>query len=434
MKAGCFHTGILLERRKSGLSRADELVLEQHLSECERCAQEARALGAFRTLVSKAASRPLSMGGRQRAIWGAFRRAGEKHAPERDPNPRAWVLAGSLATSAAAVIAALFWLGVIGPRAEDRVLEGGVRVAARHLEGGDRIPSDEMLSAEEETTIAVAHAQVTLEAGTELQWRAKTRTIELLSHSIDVAVDPRPRQSFRVATARFSVEVLGTKFRVGERGVSVTEGAVRIRDASGAIVVEHLEAGQTWAPSPPSPAADSALVDDEGIAPAPPKVFGEDWMHDRRAARAKRKRRIHSVDPTAEAEGTQARPQELLRGARRALAEGDVKGARSILSEARAQSMSRLEDAEASTIEAECVRATGDHAEASRLYGEIVRRFADLFSGENALYCQALEEDALHHRARTIELFRVYLERYPGGRLRAEAAARLDQLRREGAP
>jgi hypothetical protein len=278
------------------------------------------------------------------------------------------------------------------------------------------VPSGKIVSSDRRTTIALEHARVTLDAGAEIIWAREKRTIMLVSRAIDVAVDPSAG-NLRVVTPKFSVEGVGAKFTVSEIGVSVIEGVVRIRDAIGAIEVERLEAGHAWVPSQPParPIQVSSSISDmlPLVRPSP---------HAR-----------HKGSPIRGAL-EQHTPRELLAGARSALVDRNVERARSLLLETRGFFLSPQEDAEASAMEAECASILGDHATAAQLYGEVADRYRDLPTGANALYAEAIEEEALHHASRAIGRLRAYIARYPKGQRSEDVRARLTRLVAEKRP
>src|SRR5215813_2662648 len=72
MAVHCLRAEFLIERRSAGLSAAEGLRLEEHLSSCEGCSEKARLLAGLRAL-SQEQPAALPRQARERAIEGALR-------------------------------------------------------------------------------------------------------------------------------------------------------------------------------------------------------------------------------------------------------------------------------------------------------------------------------------------------------------------------
>src|SRR5262245_42662599 len=100
----CFRAEFLIERRAAGLSAAESLRLEEHLSGCESCSTQARLLGGLRAL-ARGAKASLSPQARSRAIEGALADAGRKSERATRPATMPWALPAGLGFASAAALA-----------------------------------------------------------------------------------------------------------------------------------------------------------------------------------------------------------------------------------------------------------------------------------------------------------------------------------------
>jgi hypothetical protein len=412
MQLGCTRAGVLLERQGSGLSEAEQILLEDHLAGCDRCFADAKALRAMGELSSSFAGEHfLVEQQRERALVRALDLS-KRRAPSERRRPRL-VFALPLAAAGLALSSGLLiWSGT--SREGDRVLSGFVSTVERPIALGETIPSNTVLTAGNDATLAVAHARAHLAAGAEVVWRADVETLILQSRAIDVSVDPQPHRRFRVITDHFSVEVMGTRFHVDALGVRVSEGVVQIRGTDGAILVEHLGPGQSYTvPAPVEAPAKPPELSTVEASPAPEAPS-------RNVAPANHRARF---EPRSSAPAS----AELAK-ARRALSEGDISGARSVLADVRARRLVRRDQAEADTLEAECALVARDSEGAVSRYLEIARAYGDLPAGENALFAAARIEADAGHKDKAVEHLDAYLAAHPHGRFHEEAIARLSAL------
>src|SRR6185503_7090656 len=118
-------------------------------------------------------------------------------------------------------------------------------------------------------------AETTLARETSLVWRRAARSVELRAGSVTVDVEHRAGQHFQVRTARFVVEVIGTRFTVDLDGVRTERGTVRIFTPDG-TPIGYVTAGRSWtlaAPPPPVPPVPAAPAEapeaPAAVAPAP---------------------------------------------------------------------------------------------------------------------------------------------------------------------
>jgi hypothetical protein len=404
IRIACMRATELLKHREQGLSDAERLLLEAHLAGCEACRKDSRAIDAIGDLLEAAAPPALGAAARDRAIATALRAAplipGASRRPSRvalragvalgvaglalvvvgarvarrvAPRPAAPAVAGRAATPAAA----------------DRVASGEARAAGRALRPGDPVPAATALSVSDGAALALGHARVASDGASELTWRPDRSAVDLRDGRLSVAVDPAPGRRFRVVTARFVVEVVGTEFTVDGDGVEVSRGVVHVLGAEDEAVVAEVRAGQTW--RVPGVAQPPSRRDDR------PRRSAAAWL-----ARA----RAH-------------------------VAGGAVAEADHDITAALGAEPTPAEAAEARTLRAECALVSGDPQRAADLYADVSRRYGDLPAGETALFAAARVQVNAGKRDAAVELLRSYLDRYPHGRFRSEAVARLRALKEE---
>jgi hypothetical protein len=233
------------------------------------------------------------------------------------------------------------------------------------------------------TELAVGESAVRLEAGTAVKWQPEARTLRLHAGRVRATLAQHSREPFRIETGRFVAEGAGAELEVTPVSVAVIAGTARVFAPDGEVYVDELVAGEVWrAPPPardpePSPDVDAVLTD-----------------------------------------------------ARRRIALGELAAARRQLAAALAAGPSRRQRAEAETLLAECALVAGEPDRAAELYLRVARRYHDIPAGENALFAAAGIRANAGQRAPARRALRLYLDRYPEGRFRFEARARLDALDR----
>jgi TolA-binding protein len=423
IRMSCLRIEPLIARRASGLSAAEALRLEEHLARCGTCRDAARILDGVRAVTEP--DRLLSARARERALFRALEAAGR-------PGPSVAVRSARTgwiwpAVACAAAMLLVLALGVLsgsgrgGPSPSpelraaaspevDRVLGGDARIAGRVLRVGEPLQAESTVETVDGATLELGPARIELEKQGALRWDAARSTVHLVQGAVTVEIEPGQSASFRVATERFIVEVIGTRFRVEADGVRVERGFVRVRSPDGAVLADAVGAGTAWRAPSMKAAAE--------LAPSP-EASG--------AAQA-------SASSAAPAGSYAPSAGELLSRARRRLARGDVAGARREIAAALTLRPGSADEGEASTLLAECALVAGNERDAARQYIEVARRHADLPSGENALFAAARLEANAGRAGAARALLRQYLARYPNGRFRAEAAKRLDALDQGGKP
>jgi len=232
--------------------------------------------------------------------------------------------------------------------------------------------------------IRLGDATVDLARATAVAWAAAPRRLDLGSGAVTVDVVHRPGQHLEVRTARFSVEVVGTRFTVDAAGVSCERGLVRVRRPDGRVAAS-LGAGEGWRL-------------DEAPGAGPPANPA-------------------AVDP-ATGGG--------LAAARRALAQGDAAGARRLATPL--FRLGREVAVEARVIVAESFLVEGRYADAIDGYELVVRDFPTAEQAESAAFAIAQLESEHGRAADARAALRAYMSRYPHGRFQPEAAARLRRL------
>jgi hypothetical protein len=376
MKLSCLRAHGLVSQRAQGLDEAERLFLEEHLTSCARCAEEAALMERMRAAVEGDRAE-LSPSARRRVLTRAFRAAEAPRAPAPRRGSPALVLA-PLATIVAAVAALLLWPGDDAARfSPERASSEHARLSvAASVPEGAPAPEERELAAGAE--MAAGDARVEALEPASVLWRPADSALDLRDGAIRVDLPPRPDRRFRVVTATFAVEVVGTAFEVDAEGVSVIRGRVRVKAGDDAEPIE-LAAGESWSPKTSG-----------GDRPAPD--------FDARIA-----------------------------AARGLLAKGDAAGARRALAALLAQPLASRQRAEAKSLMAECALVEGDYAAAARAYGEVADG-GDSLAAETALFAQGRAQMRAGQKAAARRTFQRYLARYPKGRFRAEAQGHLQRL------
>ena len=419
MRLGCLQTEALMHRRAAGLRASEALQLEEHLASCRQCSEQAQMLDGMRSLVSKFGA-PLDSPARTRAITTALATA---QRPTRTsalaPRRILWPLAAAAAAGAVALLATQHADTPVTPAGNaahavaggvvkaiandavatgDRVLGGEVVVNAAAQTPGTVVGSGAELHSAAGGTVALAHATVELRANTTVRWDAAERVLNLRTGSVLAEVDPSLHQSFAVRTERFSVIVLGTRFTVAERSVSVERGRVRVLDPSGGQLA-LLEAGQRFD-------LDAEL--DVSVSEQATAQLAQPGGAQRARLR---------IDATA-----------LLDRARSEIAGRRVGDARRTLDSVLQHNLPPATHAEALSLRADCALVEGDKAAAAATYQRVAERFPALPAGENALFAAARLHGERGNGAMAAQLWSRYLKRYPGGRFVKEAKTRLRDL------
>jgi hypothetical protein len=394
----------LLKHREEGLSEAERLTIEAHLGGCDACRRDSRVIDAIGDLLDTAAPPPLAAAARDQTIARALQADPRSGRPAVRPAGAALRVALALGVAGLAIVllggrAARRMSGrpasppvAVVPVAHDHVASGEVRAGERPLREGEVVPPATPLAVADRATLALGHARVTAEGASELAWEPDRSTVNLRAGHLSVAVDPAPGRRFRVVTARFAVEVVGTEFEVDGDGVRVSRGVVHVLAPEDDGLLAELRAGQAW-------------------------------------------RVPELTEPPPRREGGARRPAAAwLARARAHVASGAVADAERDIAAALGAQPSPTEAAEARTLRAECAMVSGDPQRAADLYADVSRRYGDLPAGETALFAAARVHVNAGDRRAAAQLLRAYLARYPQGRFRAEAVARLRALNEEQAP
>jgi len=406
MKLGCIHAALLLQQRHAGLSSAEGLRLEEHLSGCASCRSEASLLAGLSQL-SRQGFVPLRADARQRAMAGALAAVTRAEArPERRASRLGLPLMA--AGTVAALAVALLMLRASPPRPEplaahaapepqSRVLAGEVTLSGTTRHVGQSLLAQAHMQTRAGAVVQLAHATVELRPETHAAWDAAQRRLELSQGSVMVEVDPQKHQSFAVGTAQFVVRVLGTRFEVTSDGVRLLRGRVSVQPsgASEAIVLDARDGEREYR----VPRADAA--EPPAPAPTPPP-------------------KAASAQP-APAPG---RAAELLERARTQLSRRELSSARRSLKQALAAPNTPAERAEALSLQAESQLLAGHHAAARDGYLHIVAQLPREPAAETALYAAARIEAEHGEPKRARALLARYRERYPNGSFVREAERR----------
>ncbi len=395
---GCVRAGVLLERRASGLDEADRLVLEEHLQTCPRCREEANVLDAIRQTM--ASTSPASPARLQRAVHSAINRGLRPESPQAGSRVSARL---ALAAALAAVICVLVLVAWPKPQPRapaqasvdfsalraHRVVEGSLRIGDQQVGIDGPVPDNRQMSAPELVRLALEDASVEIDRGSVVSWHSGQTSLALVEGAVRVDLPPRADRTFRVTTPSFVVEVVGTRFQVTPRSVTVERGKVRVTVPGQSSVL--VSAGERWS-IPESSAKPAEEITETSSRPSGPSVAA------------------------------------LLARARQAIARGEVVAARRDIAAALRSTPTTQQVAEADTLSAECALVAGDSEGAARRYQEVAKQHAGSAAGENALFAAARLAATKGKRAEAVKLFRRYLTQYPDGQFNSEARARLEAL------
>lgn len=463
MRVACIRAEWLLERRTAGLTSADALRLEEHLSDCERCSEQARLLSGLGALLHASTETSLSLAARERVVAGAFRQVLSAQAaarawqppPLRTMAPMAalgalcgLVLGLALRGNPAATPAPSAGANLSTPAntsaalhgsPKDRVLKGQLAIDGQIAGEGSALAADAALVADEPASLALAQATVELAAGTHARWQSAERRLRLEAGSVRADVDPRPHRSFTVETPDFSVLVLGTRFEVSLEGVSVERGRVRVLAKDGRVLAAMLGPGQRFALAHDAHAEGSTEAARADAHASVPKLASPVRFTGRSPVRIGPQTPAGRILPPAAATPAPTVPPAapspdaaaLIAAARSELAAKRVSGARQRIDAALALAPAQSLRAEAMSLRAECALVEGDLGGATAAYLSVANEFGQLPAGENALFAAARVEADRGRKAAAIEGLNRYLGHYPHGRFVKEAKARLREL---GAP
>jgi ferric-dicitrate binding protein FerR (iron transport regulator) len=437
----CTRVATLLQARAAGLSQASALRLEEHLSQCSECSEQAHLLDGLRAL-SDASAMPLAQGARQRAVLQAFAAA------ERPSRPIVAESSWLVPSACGALLAiAIVGLGIVqhpdlGTGADYHVISGELEHTSLAADGGGSAV-ETSIATRTGGVAALAHATVEFRPETRARWNGHDRVLRLERGSVVSDVDLAQHQTFRVDTEHFRVLVLGTHFEVSRSNVRVTRGRVRVEAPNGAELAV-LGPGESYACDRApcqrvekrelAAAARSGETTTAGEATAAGSVetgagrvgSGESEGRERDRARGRElEERASPRDHTPQSPAIAQRLEQ----ARIALGRRDLVHAREIVTSVLAENLKPREAAEALSLRAECALMAGDLAGAAAGYRIVAQRFSNLPAGENALFASARIDADRHSGTRAQAGLMKYLARYPRGRFVKEASARLGALR-----
>jgi hypothetical protein len=463
MKLACLRAGHLLEARAAQPSAASGLLLEEHLASCASCRAQANLLEGLRTLSARGAQR-LSEAERARVLDSALNSPRTLPTPpERSRRRHTWLAAPALA----ALAAAAFVLLRPAPSSRqpmaagaDRILSGQLTAGGLALRPDQALPAATPLLSLGGARLALAHAHVELRPGSGVNWDPRSRQLQLDRGSVFVDVEASRHASFSVRTARFSVEVLGTRFEVSPAAVRVWRGRVRVVDLAGMELARLDSASPAWQ-APPSAADDDAdAAGDQRRVSAPgsvslergaeepsaggdsrdghatttrgPTASAADGGEAHRPLASRPRRQAPASTPSAANGGRD--PQLLLTRARQQLGSGHGAAARQLLASALALPLTPELHAEALSLRAECALVEYSYDDARDAYLEVATHWPGLSAGKTALFAAARIEAQHGRPERAQQLLTRYLDADPHGPFAREAATRLQALLRKLAP
>jgi hypothetical protein len=394
-KRDCRAVEALIDREVQGLSDAEGLRLEEHVSACRECREALYMARIVRETLASAPAR-LSDSARERSLARAFARTDAIDIKSARRSRFTTLLGVSVAAAAAALLA----FAAIEHESQPEQVASAPRVGATTQQQKPLAPKVEpqWIEAHEPEQRTFAHARVQLDKGTRVRFDDASSTLAVDRGRVDIAVDPRERRAFGVTTQHFRVQVLGTEFSVTPETVHVQKGRVQVFALDGEVLAKELGAGASFSYGA------KAVVDEPAHSEAEPEA---------------KPRPEHT--PKLSAASWLAR-------ARDALSKGDTKSARSYIERAEREGPRRTDRAEAGTLRAEAALLDRDARAAQELYLSVAKSFRDLRAGENAAFAAA-QLAARADPARERQLYQQYLARYPRGRFADEAQKRIQALK-----
>lgn len=237
------------------------------------------------------------------------------------------------------------------------------------------LPGDVVLHAAVDSRVTVYRVAVVIAATSDIRWASVERSMVLLRGRVEVDGDAWTR----IATDRFHVEIYGAATITPDR-VFVHRGSGRVMSPQRKLVAQ-LAQGASWAPQSSTTAARQPSV------------------------------------------------ALLLDQAREAFTARDYARADQFAGSALEASPSRAQEAEARMIMAECAHARGRLDDALARYEAIAAQFADLSTGEMALFSAARLQASRGDADAARVLFHRYLDRFPSGRFAVDAERELRKSR-----
>ena len=443
MTIGCGSCRARLMTRMAGqASRADSIEIEAHLQSCAACRDEHARWSVIGALQQYEPA--LGTDVRERLVARLTEEAVSQGSQARQRATAGRPIARGFALAAAAVVA-LAWVGSALWKPAARVLSGEVLVGERTVTAGGRIGDEASLSSTRGGSVLLDGPRVELQAGTTLAWSRPRRAIALERGQVTVDVVPGQGQRFRVTTADFIVEVVGTRFTVTPTSVATEHGTVRVLTPTENEIAQ-VTAGEMWSLSdhdlrtgskatgalaqgvtrfelkmPSAPAASSPAAP----AVAAPAPTLDAPLAPAAVVAAEGSRRAAPRSHQGAADGGAA---ALLDEAHVALADGKAATARQLVRAALRRPGARSLGAEANLLLAEAFLVEKRKAQAITAYHGVVLRYPRSSAAEGALFAAAeLAQEMGRPDAARKDLV-AYLRRYPHGRFVAETTARLARL------
>lgn len=396
---------LIMESTRGSASPEARASIDTHIADCADCRKE-QAHWLLLERIGRLAPPGLSADSQRQMLQRLIRQAQTQARPAGVPKQTLFWPAILSAASAVAVVVLLFWR---------------FDWAHRDISGQNHSPVASV-AARVDGTIQMSGAQVSYLAGTALRIDDSHREVILEKGEVDVDVSHAVRGSssrFRVLTARFVVEVWGTRFRVTEESVVTLRGHVKVLSLDGKELAT-LHAGQRW--QLPEVASTATLIPQVSTGPSVQPANAAPLPIQTAVATSPK------AGPIGEGNrATALSVRQKLALARTALADGNIALARQRIADALKSDPSLPQRATLALLEADCLLSERRYGEAIAAYRTVAISHPDDPSGETASFAlaQLLSERGTKEEARAA--LDAYLERYPSGRFVREVQEKIQR-------
>ncbi|MFO0654393.1 MAG: tetratricopeptide repeat protein [Polyangia bacterium] len=406
---------LIVDFARGAVTEDDRAALDAHLVDCVDCRKQQRDWLLLARL-GRQTPPGLSADSQRQMLSRLIRQAQTvaKTDSAAQPSPhRFWMMS---VTALAAVFVLLFWRLDRNPQVTQT----------------PQVSAPVQVFASTDGTIEMSGAHVAYLSGTALRIDDAQREVMLEKGEVDVDVSHAKLGTgarFRVRTARFVVEVFGTRFRVTPDTVVTLRGRVKVLSLDGKELAT-LGAGDRWqlslatvsaVSSPIAPAVETKVEPLASSPTSPPRAAAETPV-------------VHPPKPAPAPDGNRVvavSVRQKIALARSALADGNLVLARQKIADAGKSDPSLSQRAALALLEADCLLSERKYPEAIAAYRTVSKQYPEDPSGETAAFAlaQFLSERGSKDEARAA--LDAYLLRYPSGRFASEVQAKIQRQREE---